>query len=140
MASEISSWAQFHELLVASGRAVQPLLGEALSFAIVPSSRRIIEARLVVFPSGSQWLALTHYICPLARLRLRPALVANSELPIGGLAVLGADVVLRQTLPLAGIAAAEIEQALHALGATADVLLAAARVADSELPFAYAFR
>jgi len=89
-------------------------------------------------------LALSVPVCPLERVRPRSALVANGELPIGVLAVAEGQIVLRQTLPLASLPAAVLEETLGALSdVAAQLLLVAARVADDperETPYGYLFR
>ncbi len=127
MAGQISSWAELDAFLRASGRACKPVADETLAFFLVPGSGVRAFANPVRFPSGSVWLALSFKVCGIERLRLRPALVANAELPIGALTVIGNNVVVRQTIPLAALGVAEPEQTLSALATTATTLFAALR-------------
>ncbi len=100
--------------------------------------------RRLPLPNGRQWLGIGILLCPLARIRPRGALVANAELPIGALALLQDDIVLRQTLPFNALPVAVFERTLHGLAATFLELLAArARVArdpERETPYGYVFR
>lgn len=73
--------------------------------------------------------------------RTRSALVANAELPFGALAIAGDHAVLRQSLPLRGLAEADLEQALRALVMFAAQLraIAVAEDVDIDTPYAYLF-
>jgi hypothetical protein len=89
-------------------------------------------------PPGRPWLSLSISIGDLAPLALRAILVANAELPVGALAVVGDAVVLRQTLPLDGLLVAQLDQALRALVTVSAQLRAAG--GDGESPYRYVYR
>ena len=76
--------------------------------------------------AGGLWLAVAGKVCPVDRLRARTALVVSATLPIGGLAIAGDQVVLRQTLPLDGLREADLAHALQVLATTAAALHAPA--------------
>jgi hypothetical protein len=89
-------------------------------------------------PPGRPWLSIAVSIGAMAPFALRAALVANAELPIGALALVGDTVVLRQTLPLDGLLVTQLDQVLRALAAAAAELLAADSRPDS--PYRYVHR
>jgi hypothetical protein len=99
------------------------------------------DLRPLVAESGRRWVALEMAICPARRLRPRAVWVANGELPVGAVMVRGAEAVLQQTLPIEGLAAPQLEQALAALAEVARALrAAAAKGGDSDAPYLYLFR
>jgi hypothetical protein len=104
----------------------------------------VVAVRPVLAHTGTTWLALSIPIGAADRLRPRAALVANDELPIGALALWEGLVLLRQTVPLAGLPFAELERILGALVHTAAVIVAAAACAaadpEREVAFGYLFR
>jgi len=101
----------------------------------------VVTLRRLIFPTGSLWLGLSVPICPSDRIRPRSALVANGELPVGALALWEEQILLRQTLPLAGLLAETLERALGALADTAaQLMLVAGRIAaDPEVEIAYGY-
>jgi len=99
----------------------------------------VIAVRAVAAPSGGEWLALSIPIAPSSRVAARAALVATGELPIGALALWQDVVLLRQTLPIAGLLPARLAETMRALAHTAAVLVAAAGP-EGAGPFAYVFR
>src|SRR5262249_34605003 len=90
-----------------------------------------VTLRQLVYPTGSRWLGLSIPICAAERVRPRAALVAAGALPVGALALWQDQVLVRQTLPLGGLAAEPLEQALRALvDAAAELAAVAARAAS----------
>jgi hypothetical protein len=104
----------------------------------------VVAMRPLTSRGGAAWLAASIPIGAVERIRPRAALVANDELPIGALALFQNIVLLRQTLPLAGLPFAELEHTLGALVHLAAVLVAAAASTaadpEREVAFGYLFR
>src|SRR5262245_1368005 len=75
----------------------------------------MVAMRRVLSRAGTPWLALSVPICPVESIRLRAALVTNDALVVGALALREGAVLLRQTLPLASLTVAALEQTLIAL-------------------------
>jgi hypothetical protein len=125
-------------------KQVETFPEDRLRFTYCQAGREVpVGAYVLRSSSGNQWLTLTMKVCPMGRLRARSALVANGELPIGGLTVLIGEVVaLRQTLPLEALLPSQLEETLRALLAMTDRLKQVAEQddADLETPFAYIFR
>jgi len=94
--------------------------------------------------AGAEWLAIGLPICSVQSIQLRAALIANDELPIGGLAVTNGVVLVRQTLPLVGLLSSHLDHALATLVRTAaELAVAATRAAtdpDVETAYRYLFR
>lgn len=125
-------------------KQVETFPEDRLRFTYCHDGREVpVGAYVLRSAAGTQWLTLTMKVCPMGRLRARSALVANGELPVGGLTVLLGEVVaLRQTLPLQALLPAQLEEALRALLSVTDQLKHVAELddADLETPFAYIFR
>jgi hypothetical protein len=136
---EISGFSDVAAYLERTGRARMSAPGDAVR---VRFEDTVVELSTAATPGGGTWLAIAVPVCALKRLRLRPALAANLDLPIGAFAVTRADVVLRQTLPLDGLRHEQLERCLRGMSGAARRLRAAARAADdaAEVPLAYLFR
>ncbi|HNN97659.1 MAG TPA: hypothetical protein PKI03_35575 [Pseudomonadota bacterium] len=130
--------------LQAQHKQVETFPEDRLRFTYCQDGREVpVGGYVLRAASGNQWLTLTMKVCPMGRLRARSALVANGELPVGGLTVLLGEVVaLRQTLPLEALLPAQLEEALRAMLVMTDQLKHVAELddADLETPFAYIFR
>lgn len=130
--------------LQAQHKQVETFPDDRLRFTYCQDGREVpVGAYVLRSASGNQWLTLTMKVCPIGRLRARSALVANGELPVGGLTVLLGEVVaLRQTLPLEALLPSQLEETLRAMLAMTDQLKHVAELddADLETPFAYIFR
>jgi hypothetical protein len=104
----------------------------------------IVAMRGLISRAGSEWLAVSVPICRAGQIGLRAALVANDELPVGALALREGVVLLRQTLPLAGLAFEQFEHALRALVRTTALLVRTmatmAADPDREMAYRYLFR
>ncbi len=141
--SELGTWAAVTTYLQAAGAKPSPA-GTVLSLEVMTDGRPVsIFVSMVRFHSGSDWLALSVSVCAVDELVLRGALVANASLPIGALVISGANVGLRQTLPLAGLHTEQLEAVLASLARMALSLRAAAETPDATaagVPFAYSFR
>ena len=144
--AELARWSDVEGHLRATGRPFRPFSddsGAGVRF-LYPhrSGPMLFGLRPVAFPGGRQWLGITVPVCEAPRLKLRGALLANTELPIGGLATFGDHVVLRQIVPLEGLRVAALEAAFRALADTAAELRVAAASTDggADVPYAYAFR
>jgi hypothetical protein len=143
----VSSFAEVGRYLQGTGRVVRPFTedeGEGYLFEVRHAGHKLLfGARPLAAPEGGRWLGLTALVCPVARLDIRRALVANSELPVGALAIAGENVVLRQTLPLIGLRADHLERTITGLRAEAITLQSAAKLppgTESDAPYAYVFR
>lgn len=90
----------------------------------------------------SEWISLNTKICPVESLRSRSALVANTELPFGGICIIPEFATLQQKLPLAGLSVANLEHALRALADMRARLQEVATMEDADIdtPYAYVFR
>ena len=102
-----------------------------------------VSMRPLVTSAGRTWLALSSPVCPLGRVHLRGALLANEDLPFGALADWEGTMLLRQTLPLP-LGAPHLDAAILAIARLAAQLAAtAAAVATTPSTngrFAYLFR
>src|SRR5262249_55284277 len=93
-----------------------------------------LRAAQVLAPPGPPWLCLMVELGRIDGFVLRATLVANAELPIGALALLDHQLILRQTLPIAGLLVAQLDQAMRGLARVAAELRAPAS------PYAYIVR
>ena len=99
--------------------------------------------------SGKPWVVMAIKLGPRDDVRPRPALIANSDLPIGALAVLRDQLIVRQSLPLGGLAPSLVDRTLRTLvGLAVEVIAAKGEVgADDDndddyvdSPYAYIYR
>lgn len=98
--------------------------------------------------SGKPWVVMAIKLGPRDDARPRPALIANSELPIGALAALRDQLIVRQSLPLGGLSPSLVDRTLRTLVGLAEELIAAkGEVADDDdedeyvdSPYAYIYR
>ena len=142
MVEEISSWADLLRYCERH-RDVRTHEGDRLRLtydldgAPVPVGMHVSRAA-----TGTSWLACNMKIAPTDTLRARSALVANTELPIGGLCIVADHAVLRQSLPLRGLRAAHLDHTLRALALLRGQLMdiAARSGEDLDTPYAYLFR
>lgn len=122
--------------LAACGRPHQ--LGYEGDHARVDYREGDVAAEITMRPlaSGTRraWLALSSALGPVDGFSLRGALVANDELPLGGLANLDGTMILRQTLPLASTTFAHLEHAWFVLAHTTSTIR---RGTDGELAFVW---
>ncbi len=143
----VPSFAAVGRYLQGTGRVVKRFMedeSEGYLFEVRHAGEKLLYgARTSAVAEGGTWLALTVLICSAVRLDIRRALVANHELAIGALVVAGANVLLRQTLPLDALRAEHLERTIAGMAVTTAMLKAAANLApgtESTAPFAYAFR
>lgn len=129
------TFARVPAYLHATGRAVSASpAGDLVQCRIDDASVPVLVAmRPLRTAAGSEWLALSVPLGPVAPFRLRAALVAIDALPLGVLADWQGLMLLRQTLPIASLTVAQLEQTLRALAHTAARLIAAAAGGDPAL-------
>lgn len=65
--------------------------------------------------AGTEWIGLSTPLGPTSQFRLRAALVANDDLPIGGLSDWQGVMLLHQTLPLRSVSLEQLDQVLSSL-------------------------
>src|SRR5262245_149485 len=113
---ELHRWPELLGYLEATCRDLQVYEGDRLRFTYRHGERDIaVGAYILRAVTGSRWFVVAVKVCPAKQLRPRPALVANSSLPVGSLGILRDQVVLRQSLPLDSLRNDHLEQALQAL-------------------------
>jgi hypothetical protein len=113
--AELTAWTDLVAHLDATGRApvaFDDASGAGVAFRI---ARHACTARPVTFPGDKRWLALTVVLGRLPDLQLRGALLANTLLPVGAVAVWKEHAVLRQLLPLQRLPVTTLESTLRAL-------------------------
>lgn len=76
--------------------------------------------------AGSEWIGLSIPLGPTSAFRLRAALVANDELPIGALSDWQGVMLLQQTLPVRSLSFEQLEQVLRALAQIGGAIVAGA--------------
>ncbi len=86
----------------------------------------LIAMRPLRSAAGTEWLALSVPLGPTTQFRLRAALVANDDLPIGALSDWQGLMLLRQTLPTRSLSFDKFEQVLTGLAHTAGTIVAGA--------------
>ena len=152
--SEINGWADLVAHLGRTQRDVQTFDGGLARFTTGPAEAPLpvgvhalgTSTKGMTFDSGQAadaegaktWFGLAVKICPFERVRPRPALVANLDLPVGALGAAKDALMLQQTLPLAGLETAALDATIRALAELARELRAAAGGADGA--YAYIFR
>jgi hypothetical protein len=121
------TFARLPEYLRRSGRAFSASpAGDMIQVRYEdPQVSSMIAMRSVRTEAGTEWIALSVPLGPSANFKLRAALVANDDLPIGALADWQGLVLLRQTLPIRSLSVEQFEQVLHALAHTAGKIVAA---------------
>jgi len=140
--AHIDDWAGLVAYLQAHHRGVQTFPGDRLRFGYDHEGvEYAIGAQVLLSATRAPWISFATKLCPVEQFRTRSALVANVDLPIGGLAIAGDHAVLRQSLPLRGLAEADLEHALRALVTFAAQLraVAVAEDVDIDTPYAYLF-
>lgn len=150
---ELLRWTDLIAYLEARHAGVQTFPGDRFRFEYVVEGGavRFADGAPIVFggyglraPGGAPWVALALKLAPHEEMRPRPALVANSDLPVGALVAIAEFAVLRQTLPLQGLRAGTLEATLRALARLAGDLRAAREPADGgdafDATFAYIYR
>lgn len=132
---EIPSWSA---LLLHLGATLAPgSKGDRFSY-VHGETRCEIGVAQVLAPPGPPWVCLMVWLGRVEGFGLRATLVASGQLPIGSLALLDEQIVLRQTLPLEGLLVTQLGQAIRGLAETASQLQAA--VAHDDSPYAYVVR
>jgi len=91
-----------------------------------PGMSSLVAMRPLRTEAGTEWIALSVPLGPAPQFRLRAALVANDDLPIGALSDWQGLMLLRQTLPTRSLSFEKFEQVLTALAHTAGMILAGA--------------
>lgn len=140
---EIFRWSDLLEYLEETYREVREHPGDVVRFTYshegsdVPVGMHISRTK-----HGSPWLAVNMKVCPIGQLRVRSALLANADLPIGGFCVLPDDAAIHQSLPFRAMRVADFEHVVAAMATLRAQLkeVAAMPDADIETPFAYLFR
>lgn len=145
MGGQISDWSALEAYLRTAHREFRSHAGThphcriayAYEGADVP-----IGFYLATTPSSASWISMNMKVCPLERFRSRSALVANTDLPFGGLVIVPDNAALQQKLPLRNLTVEILEHAMRALAAMRAELdrVAALEDADIEVPYAYVFR
>jgi hypothetical protein len=92
--------------------------------------------------SRTPWLSVNVKLCPIDNLRTRSALIANVDMPIGGLCLIPQFSALHQTLPLTNLRIHHLEHTMRSMAALRARLLEVSREqdVDSDTPFAKVFR
>jgi hypothetical protein len=102
----------------------------------VPVGNQVVRSA-----AGNPWLIIAVKVSPADKLRSRSALVANTDLPIGGLSLIMGESALRQSVPLHGLRTDDLEHVLRALTRMAMRLREVSMLegAEIETPYAYVF-
>lgn len=113
----MATFSQLPEYLRQSGRAFSATPdGDLLQVRYQDAAVSVVIAmRRMRTAAGSEWIALGIPLGQTNQFRLRAALVANDDLPIGALADYQGLMLLHQTLPLRSLTFEQLEQALRAL-------------------------
>ena len=120
------TFSRLPDYLRSTGRAFQ-VAGDVLQVRYEDAQvSTVVALRALRTAAGTEWLALSVPLGPTAQFRLRAALVANDELPIGSLADWQGLTLLRQTLPIRSLSFEQLEQVLRALTHTSGKILAGA--------------
>jgi len=120
------TFSRLPDYLRSTGRAFQ-VAGDVLQVRYEDAQvSTVVALRALRTAAGTEWLALSVPLGPTAQFRLRAALVANDELPIGSLADWQGLTLLRQTLPIRSLSFEQLEQVLRALAHTSGKILAGA--------------
>ena len=102
-----------------------------------------IMMRPLASSAGKPWVAVSITLGSVDRYVIRAALVANDELPLGGLADYDGPMLLRQTLPLTSLTFAHLEQVWQVMTRTASAIVPTAALpvgARAEAPFGFLIR
>jgi hypothetical protein len=140
---EIFRWSDLLEYLDETYREVREHPGDVVRFTYsyegtdVPVGMHISRTK-----NGSPWLAVNMKVCPIGQMRVRSALLANADLPIGGFCVLPDDAALHHSMPFRAMRVPDFEHVVASLAKLRAQLklVAAMPDADIEVPYAYLFR
>jgi hypothetical protein len=140
---EIFRWSDLLAYLEEAHREVQEYPGDVVRFTYshegsdVPVGMHISRTK-----NGTPWLAVNMKVCKIGQLRVRSALLANVDLPIGGFCVLPEDGAIHQSMPFRAMLVADFEHVVASMAKLRAQLKTAAAMpdADIETPFVYLFR
>ena len=139
-AEPLLTFARLREHLARAGRpiAASPDGSFAQCEYAVGDVVSTVALRAMRSNAGREWAAVAIPLVPVERVRLRAALAANDVLPLGALVDWQGTLLLRQTLPLASLTGAQLDQALASLVHAARLVIVAEHGAPS--PLAVLFR
>jgi len=144
---ELFRWQDLIAYLEAHHTDVQTFPGDRLRMTYRHEGRNIpFGGYILRAPSGAAWLVVAIKLCADVELRPRPALVANSDLPVGTISLLANFGVLRQSLPLEGLRSDHLELVLSALSKLSVEMRAGygdaqpALLEDDDSPYSYIYR
>ncbi|MCE9573766.1 MAG: hypothetical protein K8W52_11480 [Deltaproteobacteria bacterium] len=128
----VTAFARVPAWLAQAGRACEVAPGGELAHCRYHDDGlgALVALRAVRTAAGSPWIALSIALGPAPSFRVRAALVANDALVIGALVEAEGVMLLRETLPLASLTFAQLDQALRALVHTAARIVVASRGQD----------
>lgn len=134
-------WSDLVSHLKQNHRNVQIFTEELLLFERGGDPEDLRFAVMRVTDRSGAWVAFNAKLFKRPRLVARAALLANLSLPIGALSFfLEDDVILRQTLPLAGMTAQLLEPTLAALSTLTTELRAVESNPETDSAFGYIVR
>ena len=142
MSEEIYRWNDLVKYYESRHKEVRTFPGDRVRITYDLDGRPVpVGSQVVRSSAGNPWLIIGVKVSPADKLRSRSALVANTDLPIGGLSLVGTESALRQSLPLHGLRTDDLEHVLHALTSMAVRLREVSSIENVEIetPYAYVF-
>lgn len=142
MAEELDRWNDLVKYYESRHKDVRTYLGDRVRLTYDLDGTPVpVGNQVVTSTAGNPWLIIAVKVSPGDKLRSRSALVANTDLPIGGLSMIMGEAALRQSVPLRGLRTDDLEHVLRAL-TTMAVRLRQVSVLEGveiETPYAYVF-
>jgi len=87
--------------------------------------------------AGRTWIAMSIKVCTSESLQPRGAMLANTQLPVGGIAIFKDWAVVRQTLPIDNLDPQTIDAAIDGLATIARRLKAAVTSPEDDLGYVF---
>ena len=109
----IAGWDSLLDHLAAAGARPRALGGDRVELTAAATGARLVLGRHE--HAGATWLELVVVLGSARSLPVTNSLIDNANAAIGAFCLIGGELALRQTLPLAGLRVVDLERLLKAM-------------------------